>query len=155
MTMEGNFMERWLKRKVPDDANNVGNSQQRNCNVTFPTPQAPEYINWEEEIQFDPGKRKEICAYHPNLRESVRRRYLVNGPCQPRTLNFPSTQIGGKNRRFNPELFDEFGNWLEYSESTDRAYFLLVSCVETPLRKRLGTSHLLLMVGILGTIKKD
>ncbi|XP_071677000.1 uncharacterized protein [Lolium perenne] len=30
--------------------------------------------------------------------------------------------MGGKNRRFNPDWFDEFGSWLEYSESKKRAY---------------------------------
>jgi hypothetical protein len=30
--------------------------------------------------------------------------------------------IGGVPRRFVPEWFDEFGGWLEYSESKDRAY---------------------------------
>jgi len=63
-----------------------------------------------------------MCAYHPNIRESLRRKYLIKGPCQPCTLDFPSTRIGQKTRRFNPEWFDEFGNWLEYSESTHRAY---------------------------------
>jgi hypothetical protein len=52
----------------------------------------------------------------------VRRKYLDNGPCQPRTLSFPMTQIGASSRRFVPEWFDEFGSWLEYSESEDRAY---------------------------------
>ena len=49
---------------------------------------------------------------------------MENGPCQPRTCNFPSTLIGEKDnpRRFQPEWFDEFGSWLEYSESKDRAY---------------------------------
>ena len=37
-------MERFLKRKAPD-------------------------INWEEEIKYDPGLRKDIDAYHPNQRE--------------------------------------------------------------------------------------
>ena len=32
------------------------------------------------------------------------------------------TDIGGIPRRFVPEWFDEFGGWLEYSESKDRAY---------------------------------
>jgi hypothetical protein len=52
----------------------------------------------------------------------VRRKYLENGPCQPRNCSFPVIIIGEKPRRFNPEWFDEFGSWLEYSESTDRAY---------------------------------
>ena len=37
----------------------------------------PEDINWEEEIQYDPGKRKPIEHYHPNLKDLVRRKYLL------------------------------------------------------------------------------
>ncbi|WVZ87886.1 hypothetical protein U9M48_034461 [Paspalum notatum var. saurae] len=130
-----NFMARWLKRKAPDDVNNAGNSHQQAANVTTATP---EDINFEEEIQFDPGKRKEMRAYHPNLRESIRRKYLVNGPCQPRTLDFPLSRIGERNRRFNPAWFDEFGNWLEYSESTDRAYCFTCFLFRDPTKKEAG-----------------
>ena len=63
-------MERWLKRKAPDDANNLGNSHQQNNNVNV-NPIPLQKISWEEEIQFDPGKIKEIRSCHPNLRESV------------------------------------------------------------------------------------
>ena len=52
----------------------------------------------------------------------MRRKYLENGPCQPRTCRFPVIEIGGGPRRFIPEWFDEFGGWLEYSESNGRAY---------------------------------
>jgi hypothetical protein len=101
------IMQRYFKRKVSDG----------------PSPSTDQQcLNWEDEIEFDPGKRKEISKYHPNIRDVVRRKYLENGPCQPRTLDFPSTKIGGKNRRFNTEWFDEFGSWLEYSESSDQAY---------------------------------
>jgi hypothetical protein len=78
-------------------------------------------INWEKEIKYDPGLRKQIDDYHTNHRENVRRKYLENRPCQPRTLDFPVTYIGGAPRRFVPEWFDEF-DWLKYSESKDRAY---------------------------------
>jgi hypothetical protein len=65
-----------------DDANKSGDSHQQNNNVNVnPMPPALEDIDWEEEIQFDPGKTKEIRSYHPNLRESVIRKYLANGPC--------------------------------------------------------------------------
>jgi hypothetical protein len=84
--------------------------------------QNPDDFNWEEEIKYDPGQRKKIEDYHPNLKDLVRRKYLVNGPCQARTCEFPPTLMGGKNRRFNPDWFDEFGSWLEYSESKKRAY---------------------------------
>ena len=104
--MAGKLMDRWLKRKAPDDVSNQGpvsnantshepHQQETNVRVS-----APEKINWEEEIQFDPGKRKDIRAYHPNLRDSIRRKYMLNGPCQPRTLDFPGTWIGAKCRRF-------------------------------------------------------
>ena len=104
-------MERFYKRKAQDidSANNNRNS-------------CLDDLNWEEEIKYDPGLRKQIDAYHPNHREKARRKYLENGPCQPHTCNFPVSDIGDKPRRFIPEWFDEFGSWLEYSESKDRAY---------------------------------
>jgi hypothetical protein len=52
-------------------------------------------INWEKEIKYDPGLRRQIDDYHTNHRENVRRKYLENRPCQPRTLDFPVTYIGG------------------------------------------------------------
>uniref|UniRef100_A0ACD5ZEA4 Uncharacterized protein n=1 Tax=Avena sativa TaxID=4498 RepID=A0ACD5ZEA4_AVESA len=82
----------------------------------------PPDMNWEEEIQFDPGKRKNIEKYRANQKDVVRRKYLQNGPCQPRTCDFPPRLIGDRNRRFNPAWFDEYGSWLEYSESKDKAY---------------------------------
>ena len=98
-------MEKYFKRKAPElDSRSLQD------------------INWEEEIKYDPGLRKQIDSYHPNQREKVRRKYLENGPCQPRTCNFPVSYIGDKPRRFIPEWFDEFGSWLEYSESKGRAY---------------------------------
>ena len=104
-------MERFFKRKVPEpDSANIAS------NLCL------DDINWEEEIKYDPGLRKQIDDYHPNLREMVRRKYLEKGPCQPRTCSFPVTNIGGGPRRFIPDWFDEFGSWLEYSESTGRAY---------------------------------
>jgi len=103
-------MERFFKRKAPEPASTNAH------NLCL------DDINWEEEIKYDPGLRKQIDDYHPNLREKVRRKYLQNGPCQPRTLSFPVTQIAGSSRRFVPEWFDEFRSWLEYSESKDRVY---------------------------------
>ena len=42
-------------------------------------------INWDEEIQYDPGLRNTIDSYHPNLREKVRRKYLGKGPFAKRS----------------------------------------------------------------------
>ncbi|KAG8090684.1 hypothetical protein GUJ93_ZPchr0011g26998 [Zizania palustris] len=111
-------MERYLKRKTSDDVVNAHNSARGNS-----CPNVDD-TNWEEKIEYDPGLRKEIDSYHPNQKDRVRRKYLQNGPCQPRTFNFPITKISGKDRKFNAEWFDEFGSWLEYSKAKDRAYCL-------------------------------
>jgi hypothetical protein len=75
------IMQRYFKRKASDG----------------PSPSTDhQCLNWEDEIEFDPDKRKEISKDHPNIRDVIRRKYLENGPCQPRTLDFPSTKIGGK-----------------------------------------------------------
>ena len=110
----------------PDDAP----SQEQNDALTHEGPapnmwnssQALEEINWEEEIQSDPGKRRSIDEYPPNLRDVVRRKYLAKPLCQPRSYNFKTTTIGGRERKFNPDWFDEFGSWLEYSEYKEKAY---------------------------------
>jgi len=104
-------MERFYKRGAQDI--DTANNNRNSC---------LDDLSWEEEIKYDPGLRKQIDAYHPNHREKARRKYLENGPCQPRTCNFPVCDIGDKPRRFIPEWFDEFGSWIEYSESKDRAY---------------------------------
>jgi hypothetical protein len=73
----------------------------------------------------DPAKRKIMVDYHPNQHEEVRRKYLLWGPHQARSLNFPYREIGkNKKRRFNPKWFDQYANWLEYSEKEDKAYCL-------------------------------
>ncbi|CAN6557401.1 unnamed protein product [Malus baccata var. baccata] len=77
-----------------------------------------------ETLQYDPGLRRPILSYHPNVRDQVQRAYLQNKPCQPKTHAFPYTNFGTKPRRFNPAWFTQFPNWLEYSTSQDAAYCL-------------------------------
>ena len=105
----------------PDDDRDDSPSHDSATN-TWNSSQAQEEINWEEEIKFDPGKRRSIDEYPPNMKDMVRRKYLDNGPCQPRTYDFPTRKICGRDRRFNPDWFEQYGSWLEYSESTDKAY---------------------------------
>lgn len=104
--MTGKFVKMFLKKKAPPQEDNNAPSHEQN-DVTNAGNSLSEEINWEEEIQFDPGKRKRIEEYFPNQKDVVRRKYLDNGLCQPRTFDFPYTSIGDKNRRFNPEWFDE------------------------------------------------
>ena len=105
----------------PHGQNDASTHEPSSANTTRNSSQVEE-INWEEEIQFDPGKRRSIDEYHPNQSDMVRRKYLANGPCQPRTGDFKVTEISGRDRRFVREWFDEFGSWLEYSESKRKAY---------------------------------
>ena len=53
-----------------------------------PSQDVPGDLNWKEEIQYDPGKRKLIEHYHLNLKELVRRKYLVNGLVSQESLLF-------------------------------------------------------------------
>ncbi|EEE52071.1 hypothetical protein OsJ_33830 [Oryza sativa Japonica Group] len=63
----------------------------------------------EDEITYDPGLRKQIDEYHPNLRERVRRKYLENGPCQPRTFAFPMTSSRREKKDGGYEAFVKNG----------------------------------------------
>jgi hypothetical protein len=83
----------------------------------------PELIDLDK-LPRDPAKRKRMSDYHPNQRDEIRRKYLLWGPYQPRTYDFPYRMIAKKNHRFNPDWFDQYANWLEYSEKEDRAYCL-------------------------------
>ncbi|XP_024986255.1 zinc finger MYM-type protein 1-like [Cynara cardunculus var. scolymus] len=76
------------------------------------------------DLPTDPGLRLRIWDYNPNIRDEVRRAYLLKGPCQPRNHEFPYTNFGTKPRRFNPAWFDEFSTWLEYSVNQNAAYCL-------------------------------
>ena len=81
----------------------------------------------------DPGKRLPIMSIAKSAqeREKIRRIYLTNGPCQPKLDNFSQFLIGVKMRRFNIQWYNEFGTWLEYSESKDAIFCLhcyLFSC---------------------------
>ena len=47
----------------------------------------------------DLGLRSRILVYHPNIRDQVRRAYLLKGPYQPRNHNFPLKKYGKTPRR--------------------------------------------------------
>ncbi|KAK9079615.1 hypothetical protein SSX86_001288 [Deinandra increscens subsp. villosa] len=73
---------------------------------------------------WDPADRIKIMDYHPDQRDEIRRKYLGNGPCQPRGHDFPKKTIGNKERRFIRTWFDKYGNWLEHSVKKDKAFCL-------------------------------
>ncbi|KAJ9538893.1 hypothetical protein OSB04_031626 [Centaurea solstitialis] len=53
------------------------------------------------DLPSDPGMRIRILDYNHDIRDEVRRTYLLKGPCQPRKYEFPYTLFGNKPRRFN------------------------------------------------------
>ncbi|WCJ21438.1 General transcription factor 2-related zinc finger protein [Euphorbia peplus] len=79
-----------------------------------------------DEVIGDPGKRIPIDSYPVNMRDSMRRQYLVRGPSQPNGHVFPFSIFGngkGKQRRFQVQWFKSYP-WLEYSVSKDCVFCL-------------------------------
>lgn len=96
-----------------------------------------------ENLPSDPADRKRIQEYHPNERDEVRRKYLIRGPYQPRSHDFPKTLSGNKLRRFNPSWFDLYGSWLEYSmKKKIRRFACFATCLEVTLKIKVEVMHL-------------
>ncbi|KAL9677802.1 hypothetical protein QQ045_015638 [Rhodiola kirilowii] len=105
-------LDNFLKRKR---ASSPGEDRDLTANTSpiihHGTSSASEIVNLDD-LPWDPAERKKITQYHPNQRDEVRRKYLIRGPCQPRGHAFPRKRMGRLSRRFNPEWFDQYGNWI-------------------------------------------
>ncbi|XP_050233431.2 uncharacterized protein LOC126681917 [Mercurialis annua] len=77
-----------------------------------------------DNLPSDPGLRPNIMSYSSDVRDQVRREYLLKGPCQPRQHIFPQRMDGNRKRKFIVTWFDEFKPWLEYSIAKDAAFCL-------------------------------
>ena len=62
--------------------------------------------------------------FHPNDQVEIRKAYLRRGFCQLSGHDFPKKEINGELRRFNPNLFKEYKNWLEKIIKKDDAFCL-------------------------------
>ncbi|XP_073025239.1 uncharacterized protein [Primulina eburnea] len=60
-------------------------------NIQIPSCSSPrdDHQSSSTFIERDPGKRKQICEYHVNVRDEIRRSYLNMGPYQPDMLEYP------------------------------------------------------------------
>ncbi|XP_075507338.1 uncharacterized protein LOC142544154 [Primulina tabacum] len=60
-------------------------------NIQIPSCSSPrdDHQSSSTFIERDPGKRKQICEYHVNIRDEIRRSYLNMGPYQPDMLEYP------------------------------------------------------------------
>ncbi|XP_022857941.1 uncharacterized protein LOC111378895 [Olea europaea var. sylvestris] len=89
-------------------------------------------------LSTDPGLRILISDYNANIRDEVRRAYMLKGLCQPQDHDFPKRQFGVTIRRFNPSWFKEFSSWFEYSVEKDAAYYLYCYLFRTSSGKQGG-----------------
>ena len=60
----------------------------------------------------------------PSISREEHHRLISRGPCQPRNLNFPVTEVGGQNRSFQPKWYDLSccKHWLEYFEKKNALF---------------------------------
>lgn len=100
-------MEKYFKLK---SGNNESGSSQKKARVE---------LN-QSDIIADPGLRKPIDDYEKDIRDEVRRAYLLNGPIQPIGHSFPS-KMQDHYRSFQESWFKKF-DWLEYSIEKDSTY---------------------------------
>ncbi|KAK1395010.1 Repressor of the inhibitor of the protein kinase-like protein [Heracleum sosnowskyi] len=77
-------------------------------------------------LERDPGLRRPIWKYPPNVRDDIRREYIRLGAYQPqlRKDQYPPTEFGNQRRRFQASWFNTF-KWLEYSIAKDAAFCFL------------------------------
>ncbi|KEH26663.1 hypothetical protein MTR_6g066340 [Medicago truncatula] len=66
------------------------------------------------EIVRDPGLRKQIHLYAPDIRDEVRTTYVLKGPIQPKLTRFPRTPLGSATRAFSKSWYNKY-TWIEYS----------------------------------------
>ncbi|KAL8171907.1 hypothetical protein V2J09_023711 [Rumex salicifolius] len=95
-------------------------------------------VKREEDLINDPALRKSIDEYDSWDRDTVRREYLLRGPCQPLLANFPRNDFGNKSRCFQAEWFNKW-EWLEYSVSKDAAFCFWCYLFKGDTGKRFGS----------------
>ena len=102
------------KRKTIDaffKKKNVSNSKIRtpmavetNVNTSMPDeyPDPSKCLRIQsEEIDRDPGSRKQICEFPINKQDEIQRAYLKEGPYQPKNIDYPYNDDTHR-RRFQP-----------------------------------------------------
>lgn len=90
------------------------------------------------DIVADPGLRMPIEEINPNVRDDVKREYVLKGPCQPKGHVYPRTIIGDRPRSFHDEWFKD-RPWLEYSIAKDKAYCFYCYLFKQPRAENFGT----------------
>ncbi|XP_073061917.1 uncharacterized protein [Primulina eburnea] len=72
-------------------------------------------------LEPDPALRTPIWKYPVNQMDEIRRAYIKMRPYQPIKKEYPPTNFGNQNRRFQSHWFKKF-TWLEYSLVKNAAF---------------------------------
>ncbi|CAN6691052.1 unnamed protein product [Malus baccata var. baccata] len=99
-------------RPIPSSSNPIGGNS---------TPQQNELKVDLDNLERDPGKRIPMKDYPPDIRDEVRRAYILMEPFRTKDHDFPFTLHSNKKRRFVDNWLKEF-HWLEYSISKNAAF---------------------------------
>lgn len=90
----------------------------------------------EDHIVSDPALRIPIDDFDPEIRDEVRRAYVLKGPTQPTGFSFPTH--GNNSRSFCEAWYKKY-EWLEYSVQKDAAYcFYCFLFRHDPLHEKFG-----------------
>jgi hypothetical protein len=81
-----------------------------NEEIVDPMPYAPPPPTLYDvsRLPHHPGERQPIASYHANDHDAIRRAYILRGPFQPYTHEFPNRKIGDRDRHFNCVWFQNF-----------------------------------------------
>jgi hypothetical protein len=120
-------MERYFQKRIRslDLDDNVAGTSRSALRLKHST-QTQREIDLDE-LPYDPADRKRNSEYtrNPKKQDEIRRRYLTRGPYRPPpNFDYPYRDIRSEHRRFNPEWFNEYGGWLEYSDKVHKAFCL-------------------------------
>ncbi|PIA29080.1 hypothetical protein AQUCO_06300039v1 [Aquilegia coerulea] len=137
-------MERYFQKKLVINSNPPSCSSTQRQESDRHRDQSSKRIrdNVEEKLDIDlsnlptdPGLRKKNSEYPSNVRDNVRRAYLLNGPYQP-DIEFPQTKGNeDENRKFVIDWYKEF-TWIEYSIENDAAFCLYCYLFKPESRNR-------------------
>ena len=86
------------------------------------------------DIVADPGLRKPIDEFHPDIRDDARRAYIQMGPYQP-NCEYERTSGKIQTRGFVKSWFTQF-DWLEYSPAKDAAYCFYCYLFKPPVTSK-------------------
>ncbi|XP_074355772.1 uncharacterized protein LOC141695424 [Apium graveolens] len=122
------------------------------------TPSAPPTVTTSPidlaSLERDPGLRRPIWMYPPNVRDDIRREYIRLGACQPKLKKdqYPSTEFGNQRRRFQAYWFnfmalakdlssqhaftiDGFKNWKRVNDNERCPFFVHIKGKYSPHKK--------------------